>query len=85
MDRRRSHSCRSRPAAFDLTWLEEPIIPDDISGQARIMATGVIPIAAGENLYVSLNLPKLAAYQERRTDAPNQRNVAATLPHSARS
>src|SRR5450756_3256243 len=34
----------------DLTWLEEPIIPDDISGHARIMAAGGIPIAAGENL-----------------------------------
>ena len=25
---------------FDLTWLEEPIIPDDIAGHARIMAAG---------------------------------------------
>jgi L-alanine-DL-glutamate epimerase-like enolase superfamily enzyme len=35
---------------YDLTWLEEPIIPDDISGHARIMAAGGVPIAAGENL-----------------------------------
>jgi L-alanine-DL-glutamate epimerase-like enolase superfamily enzyme len=35
---------------FDLTWLEEPIIPDDIAGHARIMASGGVPIAAGENL-----------------------------------
>lgn len=35
---------------FDLTWLEEPIIPDDIAGHARIMAAGGMPIAAGENL-----------------------------------
>jgi L-alanine-DL-glutamate epimerase-like enolase superfamily enzyme len=35
---------------FDLTWLEEPIIPDDIAGHARIMAAGGVPIAAGENL-----------------------------------
>jgi L-alanine-DL-glutamate epimerase-like enolase superfamily enzyme len=35
---------------YDLTWLEEPTIPDDISGHARIMAAGGIPIAAGENL-----------------------------------
>ncbi len=34
----------------DLTWLEEPIIPDDIAGHARIMAAGGVPIAAGENL-----------------------------------
>ena len=35
---------------YDLTWLEEPIIPDDIAGHARIMAAGSVPIAAGENL-----------------------------------
>ncbi len=35
---------------FDLTWLEEPIIPDDIIGHARIIAAGGVPIAAGENL-----------------------------------
>ena len=35
---------------YDLTWLEEPIIPDDISGHARIVAAGGVPIAAGENL-----------------------------------
>ena len=35
---------------YDLTWLEEPIIPDDIAGHARIMAAGGVPIAAGENL-----------------------------------
>jgi L-alanine-DL-glutamate epimerase-like enolase superfamily enzyme len=35
---------------YDLTWLEEPIIPDDIAGHQRIMAQGGIPIAAGENL-----------------------------------
>jgi L-alanine-DL-glutamate epimerase-like enolase superfamily enzyme len=34
----------------DLTWLEEPIIPDDVAGHARIMQAGGVPIAAGENL-----------------------------------
>ena len=34
----------------DLTWLEEPTIPDDPVGHARILALGGIPIAAGENL-----------------------------------
>ena len=33
-----------------LIWLEEPIIPDDIAGHARIMTAGGVPIAAGENL-----------------------------------
>jgi L-alanine-DL-glutamate epimerase-like enolase superfamily enzyme len=35
---------------FDLTWLEEPIIPDDVAGHARILAASGVPIAAGENL-----------------------------------
>jgi L-alanine-DL-glutamate epimerase-like enolase superfamily enzyme len=34
----------------DLTWLEEPIIPDDVAGHARILAAAGVPIAAGENL-----------------------------------
>jgi L-alanine-DL-glutamate epimerase-like enolase superfamily enzyme len=35
---------------YDLTWLEEPTIPDDIAGHRRILVQGGIPIAAGENL-----------------------------------
>jgi L-alanine-DL-glutamate epimerase-like enolase superfamily enzyme len=35
---------------FDLTWLEEPTIPDDVAGHRRILARGGLPIAAGENL-----------------------------------
>ncbi len=35
---------------FDLTWLEEPTIPDDIAGHQRILSAGGVPIAAGENL-----------------------------------
>jgi len=35
---------------YDLTWLEEPIAPDDVAGHARVVAQGGVPIAAGENL-----------------------------------
>ncbi|MCB8822160.1 mandelate racemase/muconate lactonizing enzyme family protein [Microvirga rosea] len=35
---------------FDLTWLEEPTIPDDPAGHARIVREGGVPVAAGENL-----------------------------------
>lgn len=37
-------------APSDLTWLEEPISPDDIAGHARVVRDGGLPIAAGENL-----------------------------------
>jgi L-alanine-DL-glutamate epimerase-like enolase superfamily enzyme len=35
---------------LDPLWLEEPTIPDDVSGHARIVREGGLPIAAGENL-----------------------------------
>lgn len=35
----------------NLTWLEEPTIPDDIAGHARIVREGGAPIATGENLH----------------------------------
>jgi L-alanine-DL-glutamate epimerase-like enolase superfamily enzyme len=34
----------------DLVWLEEPIVPDDVAGHARVLREGGLPIAAGENL-----------------------------------
>jgi L-alanine-DL-glutamate epimerase-like enolase superfamily enzyme len=34
---------------YDLVWLEEPTIPDDVTGHARIVAEGGVPIATGEN------------------------------------
>ncbi len=38
-------------ADHDLTWLEEPTIPDDVAGHARIARAGGLPIATGENLH----------------------------------
>jgi L-alanine-DL-glutamate epimerase-like enolase superfamily enzyme len=35
----------------NLTWLEEPTIPDDVAGHARIVRDGGLPIATGENLH----------------------------------
>ncbi len=32
-------------------WLEEPTIPDDVEGHARIVRDGGLPVAAGENLH----------------------------------
>jgi L-alanine-DL-glutamate epimerase-like enolase superfamily enzyme len=36
---------------LDPVWLEEPTIPDDVPGHARIVRDGGLPIAAGENLH----------------------------------
>ena len=38
-------------AKFDIYWFEEPTIPDDYKGMARIATEGGLPIAAGENLH----------------------------------
>lgn len=35
--------------AFNLRWLEEPVIPDDIHGYAELRRAGRIPIAGGEH------------------------------------
>jgi L-alanine-DL-glutamate epimerase-like enolase superfamily enzyme len=37
---------------FDLLWFEEPIIPDDYFGYARIAAATGMPLAMGENLHI---------------------------------
>jgi L-alanine-DL-glutamate epimerase-like enolase superfamily enzyme len=34
---------------FNLRWLEEPVIPDDIRGYAELRSSGRIPIAGGEH------------------------------------
>ncbi|AWB65078.1 uroporphyrinogen decarboxylase [Saccharobesus litoralis] len=36
---------------YDITWFEEPTIPDDYQGYARIAESTDIPLAMGENLH----------------------------------
>ncbi len=38
-------------APYDITWFEEPIIPDDYQGYARIAEATGMPLAMGENLH----------------------------------
>ncbi len=47
------HAIRAAQALrpCELVWLEEPTIPDDIAGHARIVRDGGVPIATGENLH----------------------------------
>ena len=47
---RRGHpAARGRWREFDLVWLEEPTIPDDVAGHARVLREGGLPVATGEN------------------------------------
>ena len=48
---------------YDLVWLEEPTIPDDFAGHARILSEGGVPIAAGENLHSLHEFQHLIAAQ----------------------
>ena len=38
-----------RLAPYDLTWIEEPVPQENLSGHAEVRATSPIPIQAGEN------------------------------------
>jgi len=46
-------------AAFDLFWLEEPSIPDDVAGHVRITREAPLPIATGENFRTLYQFQKL--------------------------
>lgn len=37
-------------APHNPTWLEEPVVPEDVAGHARVLREGGVPIATGENL-----------------------------------
>jgi L-alanine-DL-glutamate epimerase-like enolase superfamily enzyme len=36
---------------FNLLWLEEPTIPDDVAGHVRVVREGRTPVASGENMH----------------------------------
>lgn len=44
---------------YDLLWLEEPTIPDDIRGYKNITSRGELPIAAGENYHTVMEFKNM--------------------------
>jgi L-alanine-DL-glutamate epimerase-like enolase superfamily enzyme len=36
---------------YDIAWLEEPLVPEDVDGHAELQAGTSVPIAAGETLF----------------------------------
>ncbi|MCF3932812.1 mandelate racemase/muconate lactonizing enzyme family protein [Acuticoccus sp. M5D2P5] len=38
-------------ATYDLFWIEEPTIPEDVAGHTRIVRDGGLPVATGENFH----------------------------------
>lgn len=53
-------ACRAF-AEYDVYWLEEPTIPDDVEGHRRIQTEGRLPIATGENLHTLYEFQKMIA------------------------
>lgn len=43
--------CAKRAEPYDITWFEEPTIPDDYLGYAKIAEATGMPLAMGENLH----------------------------------
>jgi L-alanine-DL-glutamate epimerase-like enolase superfamily enzyme len=48
-------------AEHDVFWLEEPTIPDDVAGHARIVREGGLPIATCENLHTLWEFQQMIA------------------------
>ena len=48
-------------ADYDVYWLEEPTIPDDVEGHRRIQIEGSLPVATGENLHTVYEFQKMIA------------------------
>jgi L-alanine-DL-glutamate epimerase-like enolase superfamily enzyme len=46
---------------FNLLWLEEPTIPDDIAGHVRVVREGRTPVASGENMHTLYEFHNLIA------------------------
>ena len=67
-------------APYDLTWLEEPISPDDVAGHARVVREGGLPIAAGENLRTVWDFRHLIASGGVTYPEPDVTNCGGVTP-----
>ena len=63
-----------------LFWLEEPTIPDDIAGHARIVREGGVPIAAGENLHSVYEFQHYIAAQALTFPEPDLATLGGITP-----
>lgn len=67
-------------AEFDVYWLEEPTIPDDVEGHRRILAEGALPIATGENLHTIYEFQKMFAAGAVSFPEPDVTNIGGITP-----
>lgn len=67
-------------ADFDLVWLEEPIIPDDVAGHVRVMRDGGLPIATGENFRTLWEFKQMIASGGVSYPEPDVTNCGGVTP-----
>jgi L-alanine-DL-glutamate epimerase-like enolase superfamily enzyme len=65
---------------FELVWLEEPIIPDDVAGHVRIVRDGGVPIATGENFRTLWEFKQMIAAGGVTYPEPDVTNCGGVTP-----
>ena len=67
-------------ADYDIFWLEEPTIPDDIQGHAKIAREGGIPIATGENLHTIYEFQNMITHGGISFPEPDVATIGGVTP-----
>jgi L-alanine-DL-glutamate epimerase-like enolase superfamily enzyme len=65
---------------FDLFWLEEPTVPDDVDGFARIASEGGLPIATGENMHTVFEFERMIRHGRIAFPQPDLSNLGGITP-----
>ena len=65
---------------FDLYWLEEPLIPEDLEGHERLGRESRIPIATGENLHSVHEFEHLINYGHVDFPEPDAATLGGITP-----
>lgn len=65
---------------FNLTWLEEPTVPDDVEGFARIASEGGVPVATGENMHTVYEFERMIRCGRIAFPQPDLSNLGGITP-----